>query len=131
MNTRNAAQQGPLHISQLRRAFLEKFQLELGAQKSKKEEVFPKSKKHKKLTDPETILIQCRKKWAELNPDLHKHSYPASIKGDTLIVYLSHFTYLTDFQFQKQAVEKKIQILSCGEIKTLALRYSKEHNFSA
>ena len=124
----NSTEPGPLHISQIRKAFLAKFQLD--PQKPEKKESPAKAEKHADLPRPDEILRQCRKEWPKLSPALHKHSYPAALKGDTLIVHISHSVYLTEFQFQKQALEKKIQTLSGGRIRALSLRYDKEQNFS-
>ena len=126
------AHHGPLHISQIRKAFLAKFQIEspLESQKPEKKGSPPQSKKQKESLSPDEILIQLRKEWPKLSAALHKYSYPAAIKGDTLIVYLSHSVYLTEFQFQKQAIAKKILALSNGRIRALSLKYNNEHNFS-
>ena len=115
-----SAYPGPLHVSQIRKAFIAKFSLGL-----------QKAENHIELQDADEILARCRKKWPKLSAALHKNSYSAVIKGDALVVYLSHSVYLTELQFQKQAIEKKIQTLSGGKIKALVLKYNKGLNFSA
>ena len=114
---------GPLHISQLRNALLEKIQYEYKSPKPNRNEAKNEKRKQRTPTDPKELLKCCRTEWPKLcSKELAKHSLPAGIKDEQLIVHVSHSVYMTEFQFQKEKLSRKIQALSKGEIQSILLR---------
>ena len=101
---------GPQAIGALRQQFLQRYALPL----------------QQTLPVPANLLEQCQREWPQLAGASSQFSYPAKLKEDTLIVHVQHSVYLSDFQFYKNEVEKKLSQYSNGAVQKVRARL-KDH----
>ncbi len=110
-----------LHIGDIRTDFLAKYFPSIANEE--KSDIKTNKKNTSWSLPNKGLLLYCQKNWEGISGAFFQHSCVVGIKGRILIVHVEHSVHISDFQFQKKEIERKLQKFTNGDLQSILVKY--------